>query len=103
MPFVEPTGHLLNGGALSFAEEFDFVLISGTVRRRAIFDDPFFDPQAGQVVVSTRQPVLSATEETFAGLERGLTVTRVKTGKSYSVLEVRPDGTGWAYVDLAVE
>ena len=101
MAFVEPTNVFFNTGPLSFSVPVTLHFDSGDVVMQMIFDDPFLDTQAGQVVLDTRRPMLTARESDLAGVTRGLLVSI--GAKNYSVIEVRPDGTGMAYVELAYE
>jgi hypothetical protein len=110
MPFVEPTDVFFNTGPLSFSVpvtlRFSQAQTPGPDRSiQAIFDDPWLDTQVGEVVQDTRQPMLTAKLSDLANVERGLLVAVTVGGqvRNYSVLEVRPDGTGIAYVPLAFE
>ena len=105
MPFVEPTDVFFNTGPLSFSVPVTLKLPGGDVVIQAIFDDPWLDTQVGEVVQDTRQPMLTAKLSDLAGVERGLLVVVTVGGqpRNYSVLELRPDGTGIAYVPLAYE
>lgn len=101
MAFVEPTDVFFNTGPLSFSVPVTLKLPGGDVVRNMIFDDPFLDTRAGEVVLDTRRPMLTAREIDTADMTRGLLV--VVSAKNYSVIEVRPDGTGMASVELAYE
>ena len=66
----------------------------------AIFDDPYLDAELGEYVADTSQPRLNGKETDFAGIRRGDTVT--VTGETFDILtSPKPDGTGWAVIELA--
>lgn len=105
MAFTEPTDVFFNTGPLSFSVPVTLHFTGGDVVKQMIFDDPFLDTQAGEVVLETRRPMLTARESDLTGVIRGLLVTATtKIGpRNFSVIEVRPDGSGMAYVELAYE
>lgn len=66
---------------------------------RALFDEGFFDPDAGETVLDTTQPRLTCKISDLTGITRKTLLT-VK-GESYTVIKVQPDGTGMAVVLLS--
>lgn len=66
---------------------------------RAIYDETYFDPDAGETVVDTTQPRITCKLSDLAGITRKTPLT-VK-GKTYTVVKVQPDGTGMAVVLLS--
>lgn len=65
----------------------------------AIYDETFFDPESGEMILSTTKPHLTCREIDTAGVIARKTVLTRK-GVRYSVLDVKPDGTGSAVITL---
>ena len=81
-------------------EEFaDIVTRTNGPPFNAIFDEGFFDPSAGEVVLDTVQPRLTCKLADLSGVARK-SVLSVK-GRSFSVVNIQPDGTGLAVVKLS--
>jgi len=81
--------------------EIRFALPTGTKVVRGYFDNAFFDAAVGEVVLDSTQPRFQCKESDLSGVTRE---TRCKVeGRSFSVIEVQPDGTGCAVVVLAHE
>lgn len=73
--------------------------VSGSKRKvRGYFDNGFFDANVGQVVLNTTQPRFTCKASDVEDVERSSAVTVL--GKSYTVLEVQPEGTGTSTVIL---
>lgn len=73
--------------------------VGGEKRKvRGYFDDGFFDANVGQVVLNTTQPRFTCKASLVEKVERASVVTVL--GKSYTVLEVQPEGTGTSTVIL---
>lgn len=68
---------------------------------KGIFDNGFLDANIGETALDTTAPRLTCLHSDVVVLPREATVT-VK-GKTYSVTQVQPDGTGFAIVALAHE
>lgn len=66
---------------------------------RAIFDEGFFDPEAGETVLEATQPRITCKLSDLTGITRKTALT-VK-GQTYTVMKVQPDGTGLAVVLLS--
>jgi Phage Head-Tail Attachment len=66
---------------------------------RTIYDEGFFDPEAGETVLETTQPRLTCKLSDLTGITRKTTLT-VK-GQTFTVQKVQPDGTGMAVVLLS--
>lgn len=86
-------------------EEIVFEFMSGddemTVTVRAIFDNSFVDANIGETVLDTTAPRLTCVASEVASVPReALCIVR---GKTYSVTQIQPDGTGFAIVQLAHE
>lgn len=66
-----------------------------------IFDDSFTDAGTGETVLDTTQPRVTALASEAVGIPReAVTVIR---GKTYTVNQVQPDGTGMAIIQLTFE
>lgn len=83
----------------SLSDFADTVTKPGGGTFSAIFDESFFDPSAGETVLDTTQPRLTCKLADLAGVTRK-TVLSVK-GRSFSVVNIQPDGTGLAVVKLS--
>lgn len=81
--------------------EIHFALPTGTKIVRGYFDNAFFDSSVGEVVLDSTQPRFQCKASDVSGIPRE-TPCKVE-GKSYTVLEIQPDGTGCAVVTLAHE
>lgn len=68
---------------------------------KGIFDNGFLDANIGETALDTTAPRLTCIESDVANVPREATVT--VRGKTYSVVQVQPDGTGFAIVALAHE
>jgi hypothetical protein len=66
---------------------------------KAIFDEAYFDPEAGETVLDATQPRLACKLSDLTGVTRK-TVLTIK-GRSFTVLNIQPDGTGMASVKLS--
>lgn len=67
----------------------------------AIWDDAFFDASVGETVLDTTQKRLLARESDICGLARE---DRVQVGAfSFRVIQIQPDGTGFASIMLSAE
>lgn len=65
----------------------------------AYFDDAFFNPQLGEMELNTTEPRATCI---FAEVQHLKRKDRVEVnGKAFDVLEVQPDGTGFATVTFA--
>lgn len=90
-----------------FAEQdevvFEWTDNSGprSIACKGIFDNGFVDAQIGETALDTTSPRLTCLHEDVRTLPREAAVT--VRGKAYSVLQVQPDGTGFAIVTLAIE
>lgn len=104
MAFTENLDIFLNVG--DFAVPVTVTLPGpSTVTFNAIFDSPFMDASLGEIVLDTTAPTLTCkmTDALFNGayLPRGTAI--VVNAGNYSVLEVKPEGTGMAIIRLAIE
>lgn len=72
---------------------------------RGIFDDPYFDKQLGEYVMTDSDPRITCKEVDVAGVKKhDECVIASMPGKKYSVLhDPKPDGTGTCVVYLARE
>lgn len=68
---------------------------------RGIFDNSFVDANIGETVLDTTAPRLTCVASDVVNVPREATVT--VRGKTYSVTQIQPDGTGFAIVQLAHE
>lgn len=86
-------------------EEIVFEFMTGddetTVTARAIFDNSFVDSTIGETVLDTTSPRLTCVASEVASVPREAMCT--VRGKTYSVTQIQPDGTGFAIVHLAHE
>ncbi len=64
-----------------------------------IFDNEYFQTDAGILGDATRQPVCQAADAAIVGMKSADTL--VIAGTTYKVKTVRPDGTGVSTIDLA--
>ena len=85
--------------AVVFEWETDGIPHSLTVN--AIFDNSFVDAAIGETAMDTTAPRLTCQASEVATLPREALV--VIRGKSYSVVQVQPDGTGFTVIHLASE
>lgn len=90
-----------------FAEDGDVVFEwtdnSGprSIACKGIFDNGFVDAQIGETALDTTIPRLTCIHSEVKDVPREATVE--VRGKLYSVVQVQPDGTGFATVQLAHE
>lgn len=89
-----------------FAEDEEIVFEWETpepcsIRCKGIFDNGFVDAAIGETAMDTTAPRLTCAQSDVASLPREAMVTI--RGKAYSVVQVQPDGTGFAIVHLAHE
>lgn len=92
-----------------FAEDDDLVFTftigddeeETTITCKGIFDNGFVDANIGETVLDTTAPRLTCVASDVANVPREATVT--VRGKSYSVTQIQPDGTGFSIVHLAHE
>ena len=86
-------------------EEVVFAFMTGddetTVSVQAIFDNGFVDTNIGETVLDTTAPRLTCIASEVASVSREATCT--VRGKTYSVTQIQPDGTGFSIVHLAHE
>jgi hypothetical protein len=75
------------------------IIVTTTVR--AIFDNAFVDTATGEIVLDTTAPRLTAKATDVAAIPREAVVTIRE--RVYSVVQIQPDGTGFAMVQLAHE
>ncbi len=68
---------------------------------KAIFDNAFVDTATGEIVLDTTAPRLTAKAADVADIPREAVVTI--RDSVYSVVQIQPDGTGFAMVQLAHE
>lgn len=68
---------------------------------RGIFDNSFVDSNIGETVLDTTAPRLTCVASDVASVPREAFVT--VRGKTYSVTQIQPDGTGFSIVQLAHE
>lgn len=66
-----------------------------------IFDEAFFDPEAGETVLDATQPRLTCATSDLVGITRK-TVLTIK-GQRYTVINIQPDGTGMSVVKLSLQ
>lgn len=84
---------------ITFQWEDDDLLFSKSVR--AIFDNSFFDSSIGETVMDSTAPRVTVKEIDGKVIPRESTVTI--RGHLYSVVQIQPDGTGFATIMLAHE
>jgi hypothetical protein len=67
----------------------------------AIFDEAYYDPESGEAVLDSLRPRLTCSFSDLAGIHRTniLTIGSV----AYSVMNIQPDGTGTATVELSLQ
>lgn len=65
---------------------------------KGVFDNGYFDREAGQTVIDSTQPQFMCPTAETAGIVRGMIVAI--DGKTYSVVTVEPDGTGVSTIRL---
>lgn len=82
-------------------EEVTFTWLAGSKSCKAIFDNGYVDANIGETVLDTTQPRLTCKHEDVKDVPRESLVT--VRGVPYSVVQVQPDGTGFAIVQLAHE
>lgn len=68
---------------------------------KGIFDDAFTDAATGETILDTTRPRITTTEANAIIIPREA-VTTIR-GKVYSVVQVQPDGTGFATIELTQE
>lgn len=68
---------------------------------KGIFDNGFVDANIGETALDTTTPRLTCAYADVKDVPREATIT--VRGKDYSVVQVQPDGTGFAIVQLAQE
>lgn len=67
-----------------------------------IFDDPYFDAQAGEYVADTSSPRITGKESDLGRIRRGDSITIA--GETFlATASAEPDGTGTAVVHMARE
>lgn len=92
-------GDFSENGLLVFEWEVNEVLHFISVK--AIFDNAFFDSSIGETELNTTSPRITCKASSVATLPREAMVTI--RGKTYSVTQIEPDGTGFVTVMLAHE
>lgn len=75
---------------------------TGSKSCKGIFDNGFVDAAIGETSLTTTQPRLTCLASDVVGVVPREAMTTIR-GKAYSVVEVQPDGTGFAIVHLAHE
>lgn len=75
---------------------------TGSKSCKGIFDNGFVDAGIGETSLTTTQPRLTCLASDVVGVVPREAMTTLH-GKAYSVVEVQPDGTGFAIVHLAHE
>lgn len=83
-------------------EEIVFTWPAGSKKCKGIFDNGFVDAAIGETSLTTTQPRLTCKAADVVGIVPREAMTSVR-GENYSVVEVQPDGTGFAIVHLAHE
>lgn len=73
----------------------------GSVTCKGIFDNSFLDVNLGETALDTTIPRVTCLYSEVRSVPREATVSI--RGKTYSVTQVQPDGTGFAIVALAHE
>lgn len=68
---------------------------------KAVFDNSFVDASIGETAMDTTAPRLTCLHDDVRGVPREAMVTVL--GVAYSVVQIQPDGTGFAIVHLAHE
>lgn len=90
-----------------FAEDEDLVFVwesaegESSITCKGIFDNSFVDSNIGETIMDTTQPRVTCQHSAVVTLPREAIVTI--RGKPYSVVQVQPDGTGFAIIHLAHE
>lgn len=99
MAFAEDFDEFLDDE--DFADEVTITPADGGPSRAflAIFDSSFVDAATGDMHLEANQPRLTCKQSDADALVRGDLAT-VK-GKTYTVMQVQPDGTGMAMVLMA--
>ncbi|WP_317201480.1 hypothetical protein [Janthinobacterium sp.] len=86
-----------------FGEAVRFMPFGGTpFNTSGVFDEAYRDVElAGGMGVTTEQPMLGVRLSTFpASPAQDDLLTILRTGETFKVKEVRPDGHGWAKLML---
>ncbi len=97
MSFEENLDAFFNLG--EFADEV--TVLPGGRKFPAIFDEQFFDPETGEVYLEGSKPYLTCkTSDIAPDIAKGKKLT-VK-GRTFSVLQIQPEGTGTALIILSV-
>lgn len=68
---------------------------------QCFFDNAFFDRSVGETVLDTTQPRITCQMAALSGVERESLVE--VAGKTFSIIQIQPEGTGLATVTLAHE
>lgn len=90
-----------------FSENEDLVFVwqspqgPSSITCKGIFDNSFVDSNIGETIMDTTQPRVTCEHSAVVTLPREAMITI--RGKQYSVVQVQPDGTGFAIVHLALE
>lgn len=84
-----------------FGQEIVLHMSSGDRRIKAIYDDAFLDQAIGETVMDTRQKRFTARECDVKGLAREDTIT--DGTRTFVVIQVEPDGTGFATIQVSDE
>jgi hypothetical protein len=84
-----------------FGEKIVLHTRSGDREVMAIYDDAFIDQALGETVMDTRQKRFTARECDVQGLAREDTITH--GCRRFSVIQVEPDGTGFATIQVSDE
>jgi hypothetical protein len=72
-----------------------------SVSCKGIFDNSFVDVNIGETAMDTTAPRLTCKHSDVNGVPREAEV--FVQGRRYSVVQIQPDGTGFAIVHLAFE
>ena len=85
-----------------FVKDFgDDITVNGGTPFKGNFDEAYTDNNLGEQVIGQGQPRFTCVASLVANVERGMPC--VVKGKTYSVLQVEPDGTGMAVVVLSYQ
>ena len=99
MPFIEPTSVFFSSLDASLAV---FHLQAGDREVRVYFDEAFLDSDLGETKMDTNSPRLTCSHAEVRDVPRDclVTVTTKAGPRDFIVLQVQPDGTGFALVTL---
>jgi len=75
--------------------------VEASVSCSGIFDNSFVDAAVGETALDTTAPRITCLHSDVLTVPREATVT--VRGQVYSVVQIQPDGTGFALIQLAHE